>query len=127
MGTFLCCAMHPILIVDDNEDIRELYGTCLRGEGYTVLEAEDGQAALDTLHQTPQVPCLVLLDLMMPIMSGPEFLKAVRATHRLASLPIIVISAGGQPSDAPGANRFVRKPLDPRALVALVREYCRPT
>lgn len=118
--------MHPILIVEDNDDIRELYGTCLRREGYTVVEAEDGRAALETLEHMDEEPCLVLLDLMMPVMSGPEFLKAIRQTHRSASLPIIVVSAGGQPSDVPEAKRFVRKPVDPRTLVALVQEYCGP-
>jgi CheY-like chemotaxis protein len=118
--------MKAILLVEDNEDIRELYGAVLRREGYEVREAENGQEALELLHQMHGNPCLVLLDMMMPIMSGPELLKVLHESHRLAALPVVVLSAGGRESDAPAARKFIRKPVDSHVLLAVVREFCGP-
>jgi len=119
--------MKSILLVEDNDDIRDLYGAVLRVEGYEVYEAENGQVALDLLkHMSTDDPCLVLLDLMMPIMSGPELLQALHESHRLASLPVVVFSAGGRESDAPRAKKFIRKPVDRHVLLSVVREFCGP-
>jgi two-component system response regulator CpxR len=118
--------MKAVLLVEDNDDIRELYGAVLRREGYEVHEAENGQEALDRLHQMKGNPCLVLLDLMMPIMSGPELLKVLHESHRLAALPVVVLSAGGQESEAPEAKKFIRKPVDSHLLLTVVKEFCGP-
>lgn len=115
-----------VVLVEDNEDIRDLYCAVLRREGYEVHEAENGEAALQLLQRMHGDPCLVLLDLMMPIMSGPELLEILHESHRLASLPVVVLSAGGQPSDAPRAQRFIRKPVESQVLVSVVREFCGP-
>ena len=114
--------MKSILLVDDNEDIRELYGAILRDAGYEVQEAENGADALSVLQQ--HRPALVVLDLMMPVMSGPEFLNVLHGSQSLASLPVIVVTAGGRLADAPRAQRFIRKPVDRDALLAAVREFC---
>jgi CheY-like chemotaxis protein len=119
-------SVKAILLVEDNDDIRELYGGFLRREGYTVYEAENGLEALETMEKLQETPCLVLLDLMMPIMSGPEFLKVLGESDRLALMPIVVLSAGGQPTDAPEAKKFIRKPVDPAVLLTVVREFCDP-
>ncbi|HKP56889.1 MAG TPA: response regulator [Polyangiales bacterium] len=116
--------MKTILLVEDDPDIRKLVGVVLRKEGYEVIEAEHGEQALEVLGEMRGNPCLVLLDLMMPVMSGPELLKVLHDTHRLAALPVVVLSAGGEPSDAPQAQHFVRKPAAPGVLLALVREFC---
>jgi CheY-like chemotaxis protein len=116
--------LKTILIVEDTDDIRELYASLLRREGYEVYEAENGEEALRRLEQMAGEPCLVLLDMMMPIMSGTELLQVLHASHRLASLPIVILSAGGQPSDAPDARKFIRKPVDTRVLLTVVREFC---
>jgi CheY-like chemotaxis protein len=71
-------------------------------------------------------PCLVLLDMMMPEMSGSELLKILRDTHRLASLPVVVVSAHSNESEADGAWRFIRKPVSAEILLAVVHEFCRP-
>jgi CheY-like chemotaxis protein len=116
--------MRSILLVDDNEDLRELYGEILRRAGYVVKEAENGQKALAMLAHMGDEPCVLLLDLMMPVMSGPELLRILHDSGRLDKLPVIVLSAGGQPSDAPGAKKFIRKPVDARVLVSLVQDFC---
>jgi two-component system, chemotaxis family, chemotaxis protein CheY len=116
--------MPTVLVVEDVEDIREMVAETLRLEGYDVLEAEHGQQALELIERAPEKPCLVLLDLMMPVMGGAEFLAVLEATGRLATLPVIVISAGGQAKDAPQAAHFLRKPPSHDLLMQLVREYC---
>ena len=116
--------MRQVLIVEDDADIREALAENLRDAGYGVREAENGKQALEFLESDAADPCLVLLDLMMPIMNGAELLQALQEGHRLASLPVVVVSAGGSPSEAQGARRFLRKPPNPELLLALVREFC---
>ena len=119
--------MTTILLVDDNYDARQLVGTVLRSGGYDVVEAENGLDALGLLETMSTKPCLVLLDLMMPVMDGQEFLHALREQNRLVTLPVVVLSAGGQPSQVPDAIMFLRKPVDPRLILALASEICSPT
>ncbi|HMJ50890.1 MAG TPA: response regulator [Polyangiaceae bacterium] len=112
---------HPasILVVDDDEDIRQTLATLLEGEGHDVGTAVDGADALRSLGDPP-LPDLILLDLGMPNVDGREFRRRQRQDPRLANIPVIIISAekatGGDPSLA-GAH-FLRKPVD----FALVRQ-----
>lgn len=117
-------AAQEILVVEDNDDTRELYCAILRRHGYNVHEADNGETALEVLDKLDDDPCLVLLDLMMPVMSGGELLKVLHQSERLARVPVVVLSAGGRPSDAPGAQKFVRKPVEPHVLLEVVREFC---
>lgn len=116
--------MTSVLLVDDNEDLRELYGVLLRGEGYVVHEAENGEQALALLEDMRSEPCLLVLDLMMPVMSGADVLKVLQDSGRLEQQPVIVLSAGGRPSDVPEGQLVIRKPVDPRVLISLVRGFC---
>lgn len=116
--------MTSVLLVDDNEDIRQLYGTLLRREGYVVHEAENGQQALAFLEYMDSEPCLLVLDLMMPVMSGADLLKVLRDSGRLEKQPVIVLSAGSRPDDVPEGQLVIRKPVDPRVLISLVRGFC---
>ncbi|HEU4534237.1 MAG TPA: response regulator [Polyangiaceae bacterium] len=118
--------MGAILIVEDDGDIRELIAEVLRGEGYDVLEAHHGAHALEILAEQTVQPCLILLDLMMPVMSGQELLKVLGDTDRLSTLPVVVVSAGGRPEEAPEARQFVRKPPNLSLLLNLAEEYCGP-
>ena len=124
MCTELRATSKTILLVDDNEDVREFVGVVLRNRGYTVCEAENGRDALDQLEAMRKPPCLLLLDLMMPVMTGPEMLEVLRKRNLLASIPVVVISAGGEPSHAPGAKMFIRKPADTRLLLDVVHQVC---
>jgi CheY-like chemotaxis protein len=116
--------MKTILLVEDNEDVRELVGMVLRDGGYEVCEAENGQDALDRLETMSATPCLLLLDLMMPVMGGEELLRILRERNILSALPVVVLSAGGQPSQVPDAKKFIRKPADPNLILDSVREVC---
>jgi len=115
-------AAHSVLVVEDDADIRESLVEALLIEGFDVLQAANGAEALRVLSQVP-APGIVLLDLMMPVMDGWQFLAARRADPALAQVPVAVVSAvgGGSPDEIVAA---LRKPVDLDRLVALVAEYC---
>ncbi len=115
--------MKTVLVVEDTDDLREMFIEMLEGEGYEAIGAINGQDALDRLRSMEHQPCLVLLDMMMPVMDGKAFLAAISETHRLAALPIVVVSAVAREDDV-GGHRFVRKPVSQEVLSALVKDYC---
>ncbi len=114
----------PVLIVEDDDDLREMMAQLLTLEGFRAETAPNGRAALDYLRRD-DLPDLILLDLMMPIMDGWEFRRLQSEDPRLADLPVIVLSALEPPktSDLGGAT-FLTKPLDFDRLLELVRRYC---
>ncbi len=112
-----------VLVVEDNDDIRELVSLVLTTEGYQVREAQHGKEALDILDAMGEQPCLVLLDMMMPVMDGFAFLQSLRKQHKLLSMPVVVVTASAtNPVD--GAVKTVRKPVSAELLRQLVREFC---
>ncbi|MDB4975119.1 MAG: response regulator [Myxococcaceae bacterium] len=113
-----------ILLVEDNDDIREAVAEFLNGSGYQVCEAENGQVALDRLQAMQERPSLMLLDLMMPVMGGVELLHRVKQEKRLARMPVIVVSASGESAQIPQANKFMGKPMDYDLLLRCVDELC---
>jgi DNA-binding response OmpR family regulator len=118
--------MQKVLIVDDDPDIRSLYGLLLRREGWDVIEAGSGQEALSKVKTEP--PALVLLDVMMPEMNGYEVCRHLRANPQTAHLPILMISGWATVADRrngmlAGANDFLAKAIGPQRLIAHVRTY----
>lgn len=108
-----------VLVVDDDDDVREIVQLGLTGAGYRVRGAANGVEALDAL--ATEVPDLVLLDMMMPVMNGPEFLAAVRADPRYRALPVLIVTAW--PAEAAalkGAHGVVAKPVDLGKLVSTI-------
>src|SRR4051812_38649141 len=99
-----------VLIVDDDDDIRTSMAEILESEGYEVATAEHGRAAIEILSRLRAPPAVVLLDLMMPVMSGPEFLAFVAARKRYSTLPIVVVSAQRR-RELAGRHRFLLKPI----------------
>jgi two-component system phosphate regulon sensor histidine kinase PhoR len=112
-----------ILVVDDDEEVRELMGFALRNHGYTVTEAENGRVALDLLSSPANLPDVVLLDMAMPVMSGTELLEILASRGITPALPVIVVSAHA--AHARGARRVLRKPVSIDVLVEVVRETTR--
>lgn len=117
-----------LLLAEDNIDIRESLTEALEIEGYEVHATCNGKEALDWL-QTQSEPALVLLDLMMPVMSGWEFLDAQQADKKLSAHPVIVLSAvastRGQSSlSSAKAAGYLTKPVDLYHLLSTVRKYC---
>jgi len=117
--------MATILVVDDERKIRDLVRSYLEREGYSVLVADTGQRALETLERAR--PDLLVLDLMLPDLSGEEIARAVRG-H--SSLPIIMLTAKASEDDRVtglrlGADDYLAKPFSPRELVARVEAVLR--
>jgi CheY-like chemotaxis protein len=110
-----------VLVVDDDPDIRETLREVFEAEGFAVVCAAHGHAALSLLRRGVR-PSLVVLDLMMPAMSGWEVLAAIRAERGLSDLPVAVISAAGVRAKPAGATLFIRKPVSLDALLDLVRD-----
>jgi CheY-like chemotaxis protein len=105
----------PVLVVDNDADFRDLARRMLEREGYTVVEADNGRAALDRLRDN--IPGVVLLDLMMPEMDGFDFVAAVRADAAWRSVPIVVITAKDlSPEDHERLNGSVARVLQKGAL-----------
>lgn len=112
-----------VLVVEDTEDLRELFMDVLVDAGYAARGAENGREALDVLAAMPEKPCVVLLDMMMPVMDGAEFLEAVHAMPQLAALPIIVVSAATTKVPA-GVRKVMKKPVAVDALLNVVSQFC---
>jgi CheY-like chemotaxis protein len=112
-----------ILIVDDDEDIRETLAELLELEGYATVKAANGAQALAKLRQEA-APCVILLDLMMPVMNGFEFLATQRADAQLAAIPVLVLSAGGTSQAALAGTEFFAKPVDLARLLSRIDHLC---
>jgi CheY-like chemotaxis protein len=119
-----------ILVVDDDAGIRDMLTQVLEDEGYGVLTAADGQIALTQLRQGNSPPCLILLDLMMPVMNGVQFRSEQQQDPWLASIPVVVISAhlsGRQRAHTVQAADYLEKPVNLPKLLDIVARYCRAT
>jgi CheY-like chemotaxis protein len=117
---------HLILVVDDDRDIRDSLIETLEDHGFRATGAANGAEALDVLRKSPERPSLILLDLMMPVMDGPEFREEQLKNPSWAEIPVVVISAY---SDAEARARgldaeCMRKPLKIRPLIDMVRRHC---
>ena len=117
----------PILVVDDDETIRTLLRLALEADGYLVLEAADGAAALDIVRRT--APGAILVDSRMAGMDGAAFVRAYRALPA-GQAPVIMLSAGELPDDAlagVAVDAAMRKPFDVDDLLALVGRLAIPS
>ena len=113
---------HTVLVVEDEDELRESMRDVLELNGYAVAAAREGQEALDEMDRLGHV-CVVLLDLLMPGMNGWEFFEKMRARSEFANVPVVVHSSA--PSRAPeGVSRVVQKPLRLDRLLSIVREFC---
>src|SRR5574341_1012227 len=117
-----------MLVVDDEAEARRLLSSLLGPKGYRIVEAETGQHALEMIEQEP--PDLVVLDVMLPQMSGLEALQIIRERYHTAELPVILLTALGDSKDVVrglelGANDYLGKPVDTAELAARVRAALR--
>lgn len=115
-----------ILIVEDDADIRDTLQHLLEASGYRAAPASNGQVALELL-ETIGRPCLILLDLMMPVMDGWAFLSALEQDDALADVPIVIVSAyTDKVASLERAQQILKKPVDIHALMEVVRQHCGP-
>jgi len=123
--------MPAVLLVEDDADTREVVSALLEEEGYRTAAAADGQEAIDYLAACEELPCLVLLDLLMPRVGGVAVLRWMRSQPRLANVPVAVISARPQTSGSQVASAFrdhvigvLQKPFDIDRVLTLLEEHC---
>jgi len=116
--------MPTILIVEDDRDTREMLERFLQLEGFTVRTAENGRAALDVLHRDSA--CVILLDLMMPVMNGWEFRQVQAHDPRFSSIPVVVVTAAGRREQIPAidAHAWLPKPVDFDRLLETILPLC---
>ena len=117
-----------ILIVEDHPTMREAMRLVLEGEGFEIDEASDGAQALSAVHDEP--PDLVLLDMSIPGVSGPDVLAAVKNDPATSDVRVIVVTATGEEGRAAamagGADHYFTKPFSPIALLQAVEEVLGP-
>src|ERR1043165_863029 len=103
-----------ILVIEDDEDISDSLRDLLEGEGYRVATAANGREGIDALKRQGRHPCMVLLDLMMPVMNGWQFLEVKGQDQGLAAIPVVVVSAyrDKAASVREETEGFVTKPID---------------
>jgi CheY-like chemotaxis protein len=113
-----------VLLVDDDRDIRDTIEQILEEDGYRVGTAVDGEDALQRLHLDGRLPRLILLDLMMPVMDGREFLVQFAKEPKWDKVPIVIISSGRdaqREAASLGAAGYLAKPIELDLLLASVR------
>ena len=112
-----------VLLVEDDYDVRDTLQDLLESEGFDVVPAANGKQAIDFLQfARPVTGVVVVLDLMMPMVSGWEVLDFLTRDPRLAAIPVIVLSAVAT-ERPPRAQEFVRKPFTMQTLVARIRNW----
>ena len=110
------------MVVEDDADLRGLIADVLEADGHHVVQAANGREALELLVGGVQ-PNLILLDLMMPVLSGPELLELFQDDERLAALPVVVVSAFADSGNVRGVKRFLQKPVSASTLRDVVARY----
>jgi two-component system alkaline phosphatase synthesis response regulator PhoP len=123
-------AKATIMVVEDDQDIRELISYNLGKEGYTVVPAESGEQALKLIETAN--PDIIILDIMLPGMDGIEVLRNLKQGSRHAAVPVIMATAKSEDSDIItglelGADDYIAKPFSPKVLIARVRSLLRRT
>jgi two-component system response regulator CpxR len=114
----------PILIVDDDSDIREILSETLEDEGFQVVTAANGLEAIRVVQSMLTPPFAILLDLMMPIMDGYTFLEQRQASPTLASIPVAVVTAGHRVDRSRLANApVIPKPIDIAKLLGVLGDF----
>ena len=115
-----------ILVVEDQEDNRQILRDLLTNAGFEMIEAENGEEALASVAR--QRPDLILMDIQLPVLDGYEATRRIKAHPDLKSIPIIVVTSYALSGDEDkarlaGCDDYVAKPFSPRQLLAKIKEY----
>jgi CheY-like chemotaxis protein len=113
-----------ILIVEDSPDILILLKHLLKSENFEVCHSSNGEEALKFLQNSKHLPNLILLDLMMPVMDGYGFRKAQMQDERLASIPVIIMTADVNFDPSHTKTKLLKKPFEMKAVLDLAHQAC---
>ncbi len=118
-------SLKRILIVEDTEDNRQILRDLLTNAGFDIVEAHDGQAAVEAASE--HHPDLILMDIQLPVMNGYEAIRRIKADTTLQPIPIIAVTSYALSEDkekarAAGCDGYVAKPFSPRQLLATIRD-----
>ena len=111
------------MIIEDDPDIRAALADVIAEDGHDTITAANGREALEQLRSTHVPPCVIVLDLMMPVMDGWQFAAGLREIETMSAVPIVIVSAGDDiegEARAIGARGHLRKPVDLEILLATV-------
>lgn len=115
---------HPILIIEDDEDIRDLMKAMLEAEGYHPFTASNGEEGFTVLSEISK-PCMILLDMMMPIMDGWTFSDEIKKNSKYQNIPLLAVTAFAEQITA--KEKFIgvlKKPVRLESLLNLVKQHC---
>jgi CheY-like chemotaxis protein len=121
-------AHNIVMVVEDDQDIRESLLEVLEENEYHPIGVSNGREAFDVLKAVPEKPCVILLDLMMPVMDGREFRELQLADRELGGIPVIVLSAHPdlrKATEGMAADVALKKPVQVDSLLELVQRYCK--
>ena len=116
----------PILIIEDDDDIRLVYRELLESEGYEVDSCANGEEGLEFLRNHPE-PCLILLDMLMPVLNGRDFMLGFEKwAESIVPIPVYLVSASANLAEAQqmGCHGFLKKPFDFQKLLEIVQVHC---
>src|SRR5688572_16088156 len=118
-------SVKDVLVVDDDDAVRSSLRDLFQGEGYDVITARHGREAFELLAEFG-APRVILLDLMMPVMDGWQFLTRQREDPVLRHVPVVILTARSRPPlrNVTGAASVAGKPIDSDALLEIIRQYC---
>jgi CheY-like chemotaxis protein len=115
--------LKTILVVEDDHDTRVSMRQRLEAEGYFVFSAADGKQGVEILKRI-KPPCLILLDMVMPVMDGEEFVKALEGDPSLHMIPVVLVTAFPDKAKPVIAKELVKKPINLKTLLDVVSKYC---
>lgn len=118
-----------VMIVEDDPDVRQILDALVADEGFGTITAINGRDALDRLatFKGTTLPCVILLDMMMPVLDGWQFRAAQQSDPELAAIPVVVLSAhddAGAAAKQMACAGYLRKPVDFTTLLALLHDHC---
>lgn len=118
-----------VMIVEDDPDVRQILDALVSDEGFGTVTAANGRDALDCLAtlKGATLPCVILLDMMMPIVDGWQFRAAQQRDPQLAAIPVVVLSAhedAGVAAAQMACAGYLKKPVDFTRLLTLIRDHC---
>lgn len=121
----VCPAEHSVLVLDDDRDLSEMVKDLVEEQGYRAICAGNGREALAVLER--ERPCLMLVDVFMPVMNGVEFLRAIKRNAALAGIPrVLMTAANDQMIGVKEDVSVLYKPVDFESLKRILHKYCAP-